>query len=168
MNRAERRRAIKSQAAQGRLTLTQADTEGLLELDSALTTFSKSCERNTGNFLYSTADWSPLFWQVLMDQEKEYHGEKRINFVTGVILELEGGVCGTVTHYSSHKIRLPVSGQIAANAILFSLMKGNFLPRTVPKSWGDVTLIRQFSIQDNAAAIAVHFETIWQREASVH
>jgi hypothetical protein len=172
MNRAERRRVLKSQAAHGRLSLTNADTEALLDLEPALVAFAKTCERDTANFSYanddSAADVSRLLWQEIIDQEKEHHYDRTIQIVAGLILELEGGVCGTVTHYSSHKIHLPVSGQKAANAILFSLMKGNFLPKNVPKSWGDVTLIRQFSIHDDAVAITVNFETIWQLEVSVH
>ena len=85
--------------------------------------------------------------------------------VSGFVLQLEGGTCVAITHFSARRNTLTVRSQAMANIVLFTLIHNKFLPETIPSEWGDVLVIDSFRLTNETdAPYQFQFDHLWLGE----
>jgi hypothetical protein len=150
------------------VTLSDQDMDYLDKMGEALMAILNDAVKESTCFVYDDdmRQHEALIYQALLDDQKRV--QPSVSCMSGFILYLERGFCGCVTHFSKRDIALDIRSQLAANAVLFTLLGHGFVKQHVPREWGDVVNIRWFTIEELPMSLVVAFKTLFESTKGLH
>ncbi len=144
-------------------------TSSIAKLQQEVMELLKGAPLDTGNWTgdagtFREGGGATVVLQLLANAEAAHyrtvHGLE-LPGMSGLFIHMEGGAAVAIISHDDKEVVLDVPNQVLANAVLFTLMGGNFLPRTIPKQWGDVTEIVSFRMTNHPAGLVFRFEELW-------
>lgn len=111
----------------------------------------------------------PVVLQMWVQEEERFVADQQgipLTAMCGFLLKLEGGACVTSFGHRHLKPDLALPNRLAANSLLFTLIKAKLLPPIIPRAWGDVESVDWLNADVSRATVMFKFDHLYASQAA--